>query len=147
METEKKEINYPQKIARIILKVILFIFIFVVVLFLLLLTPPVQRFATTRVAHFIENKLNTKVEIGSISIGLPRKVVLKNIYIEDQTKDTLLYGGSIKANIDLFKLLSSDVEVKDLQLTDITALLLIFNLLLMLLLRPNRQKQILLPAR
>ena len=121
METEKKEINYPQKIARIILKVILFIFIFVVVLFLLLLTPPVQRFATTRVAHFLENKLNTKVEIGSISIGLPRKVVLKNIYIEDQTKDTLLYGGSIKANIDLFKLLSSDVEVKDLQLTDITA--------------------------
>lgn len=121
MQEEKTAINYPQKIARIILKVILFLILFIVVVFLLLLTPPVQRFATTKVENFLENKLKTKVEIGSISIGLPRKVSLQDVYIEDLSKDTLVYGGSIKANIEIFKLLSNRVEIKSVELTDITA--------------------------
>lgn len=121
MQEEKTAINYPQKIARIILKVILFLILFIVVVFLLLLTPPVQKFATTKVENFLENKLQTKVEIGRISINLPRKVALENVYIEDRSKDTLLSGGSIKANIELFELLSNRVEVKSIELTDITA--------------------------
>ncbi|HUP12837.1 MAG TPA: hypothetical protein VM187_11505, partial [Niastella sp.] len=63
----------------------------------------------------------TEVEIGGVSIGLPRKVVLNNIYIEDKTHDTLLYGGSIKADIALLKLISGEVNVKEVRLTDITA--------------------------
>ncbi|MCW3073036.1 MAG: hypothetical protein JWP69_105 [Flaviaesturariibacter sp.] len=110
-----------QRIARIILKTILFILLFVVVLFLLLLTPPVQRFATSRVENYLEKKLKTKVEIGSISIGLPRKVVLNDIYVEDQTKDTLISGGTIKADIELLKLFSNEVQINNLQLDNITA--------------------------
>jgi len=121
MQEEKTAINYPRKIARVLLKVILGILLLVVVLFLLLLTPPVQKFATTRVESFLENKLQTKVEIGRISIGLPRKIALQNVYIEDRSKDTLLSGGSIKANLDIFKLLSNEVQVNSIELTDITA--------------------------
>ncbi|WP_158513017.1 translocation/assembly module TamB domain-containing protein [Flavisolibacter tropicus] len=80
-----------------------------------------QRFATHKVELYLQNKLKTKVEIGSIHVGLPRMVHLQNVYIEDRTKDTLLSGGSIKVNIDLFQLLSNKVEIKDVQLTDITA--------------------------
>ncbi len=86
-----------------------------------MLTPPVQRFATTKVENFLEKKLKTKVEIGSISIGLPRKVVLNDIFLEDQTKDTLISGGTIKADIAIFKLLSNEVEINSLELKDITA--------------------------
>lgn len=121
MQEEKTAINYPQKIARIFLKIILFLLLFIVVVFLLLLTPPVQKFATAKVENFLENKIGTKVEIGRIAIGLPRNVTLKDVYIEDQTKDTLISGGSIKANIEIFKLLSNQVEVKSIELTDITA--------------------------
>ena len=46
MDKEKKTINYPQKIARILLKTILFLFLFIILIFLLILTPPVQRFMT-----------------------------------------------------------------------------------------------------
>ena len=106
MHTQGTAINYPQKIARILLKVILFIFLFVVFLFLLLLTPPVQRFATTRVENYLQKTLKTEMEIGRISIGLPRKVVLRDVYLEDRTKDTLISGGTIKADIALLKLLS-----------------------------------------
>lgn len=84
MQEEKTAINYPQKIARIILKVILFLLLFIVVVFLLLLTPPVQKFATSKVENFLEAKIGTKVEIGRISIGLPRKVSLQDVYIADR---------------------------------------------------------------
>lgn len=121
MQEEKTAINYPQKIARVLLKVILGILLLIVVLFLLLLTPPVQKFATTKVESFLQNKLQTEVEIGRISINLPRKISLENVYIEDRSKDTLLSGGSIKANLHIFGLLSNKVQVNSIELTDITA--------------------------
>jgi hypothetical protein len=121
MDTEKKRTNYPRKIARIVLKSILFIFLFIVLVFLLLLTPPVQRFLTGKVENYLTNKLKTRVEIGSISFGLSGRINLENVYIEDRTKDTLVSGGSIKAHINFLKLLSNEVEVKDLELQNITA--------------------------
>jgi translocation and assembly module TamB len=121
MQTEQRHITGVQRAARILLRVILYLFLFIVLVFLLILTPPAQRFATNKVETFLQNKLKTRVEIGSIRIGLPRMVHLQNVYIEDRTKDTLLSGGSIKVNIDLFKLLSNKVEIRDIQLTDITA--------------------------
>jgi len=121
MEKEQKRINYPRKIARIILKTVLFIFLFVVFVFLLILTPPVQRFLTSKVESYLQNKLKTKVEIGSISFGLSGKVGLENVYIEDRTKDTLVSGGTIKAHLNFLKLFSNEVEVKDLELQNITA--------------------------
>ncbi len=124
METkEQKTIktNYTQKVARVLLKIVLFLLLLVVVIFFLLFTPPVQRFATTKVESYLQNKLGTEVEIGSISFGLTGRIHLQNIYIEDKKKDTLLSGGVIKADLALFKLFNNEVEVKDLQLKDVTA--------------------------
>jgi hypothetical protein len=86
----KTEYQLPKKIGSILLKVVLGIFLLVIVLVLLLLTPPVQRFAVNKAENFLEKKLGTRVEIGGISIGLPRKVVLSNIYLEDKTRDTFI---------------------------------------------------------
>ena len=121
METEKKSTNYPRKIARIVLKAVLFLFLFVVFVFIMVLTPPVQHFLTGKVQSYLQNKLKTKVEIGSISFGLSGNINLKNVYIEDKTKDTLVAGGLIKAHLNYFKLFSNEVQVKDLELQNITA--------------------------
>src|SRR5690349_2730090 len=99
MEQQHTHTNYLKKAARIVLKVVLFLFLFVIMLFLLLLTPPVQRFAVSQAENYLEKKLGTKVQIGGVSIGFPRKVALNNIYVEDKTRDTLLYGGSLKVDI------------------------------------------------
>ncbi len=112
--------SWPQRVGRIFLKTILFLFLFVLVLFLLILTPPVQRFLTTRVENFLENKLQTRVDIGRIGFGLSGNISLQNIYIEDKTKDTLVSGGALKANINFMKLFSNEVEVKDIELQNIT---------------------------
>ncbi|MFL5742906.1 MAG: translocation/assembly module TamB domain-containing protein [Flavisolibacter sp.] len=121
MDTEKKRISLPRKITRIVLKTILFIFLFVVFVFLLVLTPPVQRFLTSKVETYLQTKLKTKVQIGSISFGLSGRINLANVYIEDQKKDTLVSGGNIKAHLNYLRLFSNEVEVKDLEFQDITA--------------------------
>ena len=87
----------------------------------MLLTPPVQSFLTVKVENFLEEKLQTKVEIGRISITLPNKLSLQNVYLEDQSKDTLLSGGEIKARINFLQLFENELRVKDIQLTDLTA--------------------------
>lgn len=121
MEKEKKPVNYPRKIARILLKTVLFLFLFIILLFLLVLTPPVQRMMTGKVETYLRKKLKTRVEIGSISFGLSGKVALENVYLEDLEKDTLLSGGTIRAQLNFFRLFSNEVEVKDLELQNITA--------------------------
>ncbi|TCJ17739.1 hypothetical protein EPD60_06005 [Flaviaesturariibacter flavus] len=110
-----------QRVARVLLKTILFLMLFVVVAVLLLLTPPGQQFATNKLESYLGSKLKTRVEIGKVRIGLPRLVVAENVYIEDRTHDTLIAGGSIRLNIALFRLFSNEVAIKDVQFENITA--------------------------
>lgn len=120
-ETVKRQRSLPAKIGRIFLKTLLFLVLFIILVFLLILTPPVQRFLTAKAENFLEKKLQTNVEIGRIAFGLSGDVSLQNVYIEDRTKDTLVSGGAIKANINFLKLLSSELEVTGIELQNITA--------------------------
>jgi|SRR5688572_12273186 len=110
-----------RRFARITLKTVLILFVFVILLLVLVQTPMVQNVFRKKVITYLEKKLNTRVEIGKIRISLPKKVTLENIYVEDQQKDTLISGGTIRANIDLFKLFSNEVEVRDIRFQNITA--------------------------
>ena len=124
MENEKltqKRRALAGKILRIVFKTFLIIILIIATAALLILTPPVQNFARKKATAWLSTKLNTKVEIGKIYIGFPKKVILENVYIEDQKKDTLLSGGSLKVDISMMKLLNSEVEINQVQLSDITA--------------------------
>src|SRR6478672_7380167 len=121
MRKERTLSKLSAKIFRIVLKTIAFLLLFVVLIFVLLLTPPVQRFLTARVQHYLENKLHTKVLIGRISFGLSGKIGLNGIFIADKTSDTLVSGGSIRAHLNYLKLFSNEVRVKDLEMENITA--------------------------
>lgn len=118
VQTAKKQFR-TSRTARIILKSFLFLLLFIVVVFLLILTPPVQRAITTKVENFLEKKLLTTVEIGRISFDIAGNISLKDVYVEDRRKDTLLRGGMVKAKLNYFKLFSNEVRVKSLTLSDI----------------------------
>ena len=104
---------------RIILTSFLILLLFIVAVFLFLFTPPAQRFLTTKVENYLEKKLSTTVEIGRISFDMVGNISLKEVYVEDRRKDTLLSGGMVKANLSYFKLFSNEVRVKSLELSDI----------------------------
>ncbi|MEP6928137.1 MAG: translocation/assembly module TamB domain-containing protein [Ginsengibacter sp.] len=96
--------------------------IFLIILILILIqVPAVQNFARKKVVSYLENKLKTKVAIGKLDIKFPTSLSLQNIYIEAQDKDTLLYGGELKVDISMLRLLKSDIEIQEIALNNITA--------------------------
>ncbi len=111
-----------RKPARIAAKTILFILLFFLVLLLLLQTGPVQIIIRKNAVAWLEKKLQTRVEVERVYVGLPKNIVLENVYIEDRQKDTLLSGGKIVADIDLLKLIfNNQLDIQRVALENITA--------------------------
>lgn len=114
-----------RKIARIALKTILWIIgslLFLLILLIVLLRiPSVQLFAVQQVTQYLENRIQTPVNIGYINLEFPKKLVLKDIYFEDQSRDTLLAGESLKVDFNLWKLLNDTLKVDEIELVGITA--------------------------
>lgn len=114
-----------ERFGRIALKTILWIIASVIFLILLVViliqVPAVQNFAKDKAVTFLQNKIHTKVEIGHISLGLPKMLVLEDVYFEDQKKDTLIAGDKLKVDISMLKLLKSKVEINEINLEGITA--------------------------
>ncbi len=112
------------RFGRIALKTILWIIasvIFLVLLIIILIqVPAVQNFVKDKAVIFIQGKIHTKVKIGHISLGLPKLIVLEDVYFEDQKKDTLIAGDKLKVDISLLKLLNHKVEVNEIDLEGIT---------------------------
>lgn len=121
MDQTKEKKNIWKKAGRILVKTIIFLVLFFLLIIGLILVPPVQRFIAQKAVGYLENKLDTKVSLGKIYIGLPKNIVLENVYVEDRQKDTLLYGGNIKVDIGLFDLISGKVNINRIALEHITA--------------------------
>ena len=110
-----------RRISRILLTTILSIFLLLVVVLVLIQTPPVQNFLLKKAQSYLQNKLQTRVELGKIYIGFPKSLVLEDVYIEDRTKDTLLMAQRLKMDVSMMKLLKSELEINDVRLTGLTA--------------------------
>ncbi len=90
-------------------------------LVLLLQVPYIQNIVKDKAVSYLEDKIKTPVKIGRIEIGLPKKVILEDIYLQSQQGDTLLAGKKIAVDISLFKLLSNEVEINSADLKGIVA--------------------------
>lgn len=112
-------------IVRRILKILGWITVSIISLLILVLIliqiPGVQNFAKDKIVAYLQDKLKTKVVIGKLSIAFPKQIVLKDVYFEDQRKDTLLAGKELRVDIALLKLLSNEVNVDYLELNGIRA--------------------------
>ncbi|MEJ7610138.1 MAG: translocation/assembly module TamB domain-containing protein [Ferruginibacter sp.] len=104
-------------------KVLLWIFVSVLVLillaFLFINIPAGRKVVRNQVENYLERKLKTKVEIGLIDYSLPKWLRLKNVYIEDQNKDTLLYGEELTVDLDMMKLLQGNTDIHKVLLKNI----------------------------
>lgn len=111
--------------GRIALKTILWFIGTVIILFLLIVflirIPSVQNYIVGKVTNYVEHKIGTPVSIGYINITFPTKILLENVYLEDQSRDTLLAGEKIAVDISMFKLLQNTVQIQSVDLEGITA--------------------------
>lgn len=93
----------------------------VLLIFVLIRIPAVQNYIVKQVTTYLENKINTPVRIGYVSLDLPKMLVLEGIYFEDQSGDTLVAGEKLRVDISMLKLLRNTVEIQRIDLQGITA--------------------------
>ncbi|WP_018616045.1 translocation/assembly module TamB domain-containing protein [Segetibacter koreensis] len=120
-KTHTKKRSLLAKIGRGFGIFILSVLALIVLLLIAIQTAPVQNFARKKIVAFLENKLKTRVEIKRLDIDFPKMLVLRGVYIEDKTKDTLVAGNELKVDIDMFKLLHKEIQINEINLNQITA--------------------------
>ncbi|MBZ4041334.1 translocation/assembly module TamB domain-containing protein [Flavobacterium hibisci] len=117
----KKNIHYLKKTLRILLWCVGSIVALLLLLIILIQVPSVQNFVKDKAITYLHNKINTKVSLDHISIKFPKDVVLESFYFEDQKKDTLLAGKRLEVDVDLFKLVNSELEINSVSLENVKA--------------------------
>ena len=113
--------RYLKKSLKIFLWIIGFIVLLFVLLFVVIQIPSVQNYAKDKAVTYLEGKIKTKIQVDSLSVVFPKKVVLTGVYFEDQKKDTLFAGEKLAADISLLQLINNKIEINSLELVGISA--------------------------
>lgn len=85
--------------------------------------PVVQKWLTGKVVSYLSETLKTKVTLKSIDLSIFDHLILEELYIEDQKKDTLLYVDYLGINIKAIRLRKSIFSFDKLKLKK-----MVFNL-------------------
>jgi hypothetical protein len=70
------------------------------ILYGLLHLSGVQTYITQKVAADLSKKLHAKVSVKKLDVHFFNKVSIEEVLVEDLNKDTILYAGSIKGNVN-----------------------------------------------
>ena len=100
-----------KKLRKYIFRLLLALLALVLLFSLLIQLPPVQSFLTNQLTGYLSKKLQTEVSIASIRLRLPKSLVLKGVYLEDQQKDTLLHVSEMALNFRLNKLFRKRIQL------------------------------------
>jgi len=113
--------RFIKKTARVLLYIFSIVIFVLVIAVFFLNTNYAKRLIRDKAQAYLQNKIKTKVVIGSIDFSLPKWVEIKNIYIEDQQKDTLLFGEKLAIDINMLKLISGNIYIQKIELENIKA--------------------------
>jgi uncharacterized protein involved in outer membrane biogenesis len=78
--------------------------------------PAVQNYIAHRAVDYLSKKLGTKVAIQSFEWSLFRNIDLKGFYMADKKGDTMIYAGTVNAEISYWSLLGKQVKIKGISL-------------------------------
>lgn len=103
---------------------ILLIFLFTILLLLgvvlfVLLTPTGQEYLTSQLNKYLKRKLNTRIEIGHISLQWPKALGVDHLYIEDLQGDTLIAAVKLKADLDMWGLIRGKIGIQKVEVEDV----------------------------
>ncbi|WP_281636140.1 translocation/assembly module TamB domain-containing protein [Flavobacterium marginilacus] len=117
----QKYIHFFKKTLRVSLWCVASVVALLLLLTILIQVPAIQNFAKDKAITYLHGKIKTKVALDRIAINFPKEVVLEGFYFEDQKKKVLLAGKRLEVDVDLFKLISSELEINSISLTNTTA--------------------------
>ncbi len=108
-----------RKILKFIKRLSLVLLAVFFLLLILINFPGVQSFLSRQVASYLSNKLNTEVSVKGVYWKLPKYISIKNVYVEDQQKDTLLWAKEIRSDLGLGKIFQKQIAIKDVLVRDV----------------------------
>lgn len=114
--------SYKKSIRKTV-KILLYIagsVLLLVCLFFIFINLPVgKKIVKNRIQSYLEDKFKSRVSIGSVDYSLPKWIEINNVYIEDQKKDTLIFGEKISVDINMLRLVSGYTDIKKLAFKNI----------------------------
>lgn len=102
-----------KKILKFVSYMILIIIGINLLLYILLSIPAIQNKLLDYATNMLKDKLKSEVSIDEIRLKLllNASVDIKGVYVEDLSKDTLLYAKEVTASVSLLKLLGGKLDM------------------------------------
>jgi hypothetical protein len=86
--------------------------------FFVLKSSKVQTYLTQKIIKEVSENLNAKLEVESVYFKFFNRIVLKNVYIEDQLQDTLLFSKEIICTLKKFDRKNRIIDINNINLND-----------------------------
>ena len=80
-----------------------------------------QNIVRGKAVTYLSNKLKTEVRIGHLGVGFPKYIVIKDVLLKDQARDTLLAFNELKIDLNMFALIHKKVDVQQLVINGVHA--------------------------
>lgn len=107
-----------KKIFRLSVFLLFTVVLLAVTVRIIIVMPGVQTWLVEKVTNYLSKELKTRVEVKHVDIAFFRTIVLRDIYIEDLQKDTLLYSRELNVNISRFNYQDKSIVIKSMELND-----------------------------
>ncbi|HSJ67998.1 MAG TPA: hypothetical protein VK921_10005, partial [Anditalea sp.] len=93
------------KILKIFGWILLGVFILIIGLLLFIRSPWGQDIVVTKATEYLEGELGTRVDVGRLFITFRGDLYLEDLYMEDESGDTLVYSRSLETGVALLPLI------------------------------------------
>ncbi|HTF31922.1 MAG TPA: AsmA family protein [Flavitalea sp.] len=118
MEPAKKK-NWFKVILKWIGITIGSILLLLVILWFVLQTRWAQNIVRKEIVSYLEKKLDTKVRIARLAINYLYHLELDGVYVEDRSKESLVYIGKLEAGYKLLDLFNNTLTISSLEIDSI----------------------------
>lgn len=114
-----KEKKYFRRILKILLYCFLGLIGLLVTLCIIVQIPFIQNYCIDKATSLLSQKLETKVFVKHFSLNINGEISLDDVYLEDQSRDTLLFAGQITIGVELPGILNKQINLYKLSLQQV----------------------------
>ena len=83
--------------------------------------PVVQDFLGAKVSGALSEKLDTDVSVGRVVLGIPNRVIIDDVNVDDQSGQRMLHAARMSVKVDLFDILQGKISIPSAQLFGLIA--------------------------
>jgi len=109
---------FKRKILRILVFILLWFLRLLAIAFIVFQSANIQTWLTERVINYLSDRYELKVNIESVSVKLPNRLIINELHIPDETGDTLVYSKKILAKISGVKLRERRIYISEVLLDE-----------------------------